>query len=80
MNTLLSNVDRVVSKLAPLNHMLETVAERVLPTTKARAYSCSGYCDTYCKNGGRILRQNFVDCLGSVCHYGCACDRWVSSC
>jgi hypothetical protein len=60
--------------------MLEAVAERILPNATVRAASCSGYCGTTCIRGGLILRQNYSDCLGSQCHYYCACDRWVSSC
>ena len=80
MNTLLSNVDRVISKFSPLNQMLETVAEHILPTTTAKAgYSCSGYCGTYCLNGGLIWRQYYVDCLGSQCRTGCGCDKYTGS-
>lgn len=77
MNTLLSNVDRVISKFAPLNQMLETVAERVLPNASARAWTCSGYCGTYCRNGHLFWKQYYTDCLGSQCITYCGCDKFT---
>jgi hypothetical protein len=87
-NMFLSTVDRLSTRLGPINRLVGFVADRVTPQATARADSCppTGYvvCAVYCQQdifccGGIIPRQaKMVDYAPKI--EECMCLSCVRTC
>jgi hypothetical protein len=81
--TVLSLVDWAVRQARPVNHLVNALADLVLPTTTASA-GCSGcgdHCSWFCAPDGTVY-ELFKWYIGSTCEYACCgspgCCRQVS--
>ena len=87
-NALLSTVDRLSTRIGPLNRLVGFIADRVTPQATARADSCppAGYvtCAVYCQQdifccGGIMARQaRMVDYAPKA--EQCACLSCIQTC
>ncbi|QBD75490.1 hypothetical protein EPA93_05520 [Ktedonosporobacter rubrisoli] len=81
MQTLLNNTDALISKFAPLSHLLDSLAQRVAPQGKARAGAlacvhCYYYCtEARCSHHQARRLHCYDQCDGSVSDVaaGCVC-------
>ncbi|QBD75491.1 hypothetical protein EPA93_05525 [Ktedonosporobacter rubrisoli] len=70
MQTLLNNTDALISKFAPLSHLLDSLAQRIAPQARAKADTCE-WCYYYCSKvrcgHGQALRLRCYDeCQGTM--------------
>lgn len=63
MNTVLSTVDHLVSRVRPLSSLLDRIVEKIVPSTTAAACGCTYLCYTECIaiNGGHYIAKYCSD-------------------
>lgn len=74
MQNTLTYMDKMLTKLGPVTHMLDTLAERVLP--KANAQAVCVFCGSpYCSN----VRCGNLFALWQDCFDNCTHTKWTAN-
>jgi len=76
MQEMLVTVDRLLSRYRPLNHAIETLVSRIVPTKTAAACFTNGCRKSRpCKSQGCVMFSYYSDrrCTRFVCNTQCFC-------